>query len=310
MDVSSEKPLISAGKRIAPDHVIVQLLKRLYSIAPLIAMSVSTISQIFDAAKNISSQSSSQSYNRFVEVISNNQHSYFTCQYGVADAVVVYCPVDSLAAFQACLILWVIYFAAYMILRLYVTSSFSTHDLRFYIAIDRFNAHIVNKCWVAFGFLLTLATMGVGLYYLSPQSAWNKVIDSSSLTSIIVFFGINVVALRNLLITTTKVPYDRTHTTCSGDYSMMGDFPSPLFLNCDAIVATNGHLGRRVLGIFHSVDRIFQPLILGYMKYLEMAHTASKYGDTVEDTVAESYLGEFGDAVLLAEAMRKLYLLK
>ncbi len=269
--------LRKSAQNIARDSMIVQTIKRLFSIAPLIVMSFTTINQIFSVVKSMTSQSSNdQKYNAFVEVTSNGQSSYFECEYGNAQAVVTYCPYQPFKAFQGIVAVWVIYFAVFMVVRLWATRTYHTNDLRFYIAIDRYNGQFLNIILVAIGYLLTAISTVVALVYMSPQSDWNSVIDTTSVLTLVIFIGINVVSLYGLLRMTTGSTHHKSNIT-------MNDFPHEILFTS----------GRGVLEVFASVEGVIKPILVSYVLYL------------VDGDV--SLLQEYGNAERLREAMNKLY---
>ena len=193
----AEKPFDSPHLlHCAPDPWYLQIPKRLLALLPLFAMVFSTISQVYSIAKNIAAKTSIEDYyDKDVLVTSNGFTAAYSCDYGSADAVVVYCPFETMGAFEAIFGVWVGYFALFVCVRLWATASFATNDLRFVLAGDWFNNHRVNTLLVAVGYVLTTVSVVMSLYYMSPQTDWNPNIDTPNLLSLIVFFGINVVSL-------------------------------------------------------------------------------------------------------------------
>ena len=205
-------------------------------------MTFSTLSQVFFLAKNIAAQTSIETYyNRDIQVTSNGRSSYYTCKYGNADSVIVYCPYQTVIAFDVLLSLWVIYFGLYIAIRIYVTIFYQTNDLRFYIASEKFNGHVVNQCFVYFGLILTLVCVCVSIYYMSPESQWNPNLDTPNLLNVIVFFGINILSLSKL----------NRKSFISNEHLTMSDFPEPIPL-------TNPYFWK-------SVDDLVKPIMVAYL---------------------------------------------
>lgn len=72
------------------DNWYVSLGKRVWAIAPLLAMTFSTLNQLFAVAKSLAAQSNRDNdYDDTVEVTSNGLQSSFQCEYGDAQTVVV-----------------------------------------------------------------------------------------------------------------------------------------------------------------------------------------------------------------------------
>lgn len=248
-DIQSSRVVSYAS---SPDNLLVQWIIRLYSIFPLFAMTFSTINQVFSVGKTISSQGDSINYNENVEVISNGEYAYFTCEYGNAVGVIAYCPYETIPAFQSILFLWVMYFATFICLRLWVTSFYATNDLRFYVATALYNKHLLNKVFVYIGLLFTAVSLAVGIYYLSPQTDWNDAIDTSSALSLVVFLGVNLVALSRLLHVSIGLP-DAPIT--------MESFP-------DEISLIDNSYRQGWKKIFTTPDRVIQPILSSYVSYL------------------------------------------
>ena len=271
---SIESTLLENNAEVQRDPLVTQFGKRLFSIAPIVAMTFSSINQVFTIGRNEAAQSTIRSYNRQIEVLSDGVTSYYTCEYGDATTVVTYCPYIPIAAFKVMLSLWCAYFAMFAFARLAATAAYSTYDLRFHIAVDRYNGHIVNKVFLATGYLLTTISVAVSLYYLSPQTAWNNSIDTESLLSIIVFAGINFTALHGLQRMST-----------SGQRTVnMSDFPHPIYVH---------NLGGNV-PMFASIDVMLKPLLEGYLLSLTSAN----------DT---TILSKYGNSTQLQNVMSKLY---
>lgn len=240
-------------------------------------MAFSTINQVIEIAKSVASQTSNRKYGRSVFVESNNYQTGYTCEYGDASAVITYCPYATTTAFQSIIILWILYFVLFMAYRIYVTSCYYTCDLRFYIAVDKANGHLYNKIFVAFGAILTIASLAVGLYYMSPQTSWNDTVDTYSLVSLLVFLGINFLALHRF-----SQQYIKTHNGIHkeiNDCTMIA-FTKPIFIQSK--------------GVMMSVDRVIQLILVSYMLYLHRP----------ED---DAILRQHGNPGELIEAMQNLY---
>jgi hypothetical protein len=261
----------------ALDNIGKQLFKRLYSIAPLFAMSFSTMNQIVEVTKSFTSQAENRSYGSTVTVESDGVWSGYTCEYGKAQAVVTYCEYTPFPAFQAVIVIWVVYFAVFMTARLYATSRYSTDDLRFYIAMDKYNGQLLNRVLVALGFFLTVLTLCVGIYYLSPQTEWNNTVDTQSTLDLIVFLGINICALSGF-----SKQFITSHSGAHGDLadSSMAEFDHPVYIKHGRLLA--------------SVDGAIQPVLTNYMLCLSR-------NDGYEG------LRQFGEPEQLIDAMNKLY---
>lgn len=218
-----EDPLLrpnSTTKNFQSDPWYLALSKRLWILFPLFAMTFSTLSQVFLLAKNIAAQTSSvKYYNHDIQVTSNGQSSYYTCEYGNADSVVVYCPYETAVAFDVLLSLWVIYFALFTFARLYSTLGYDTHDLRFYFASEKYNSHFTNRFFVYLGLLLTIISFIISIYYMSPDTDWNPNLDTPNLLNVITFVGINFLSLSKL---------NRKSLTLSNEAISMKDFNDPI----------------------------------------------------------------------------------
>lgn len=255
------------------DGFLTQLAKRLYSVAPLLVMAYTTINQVFVIVTSLSSQSSVETYyNDFVEVRSNDRSSYYTCEYGDAKAVVVYCPYYSIDAFIGILSLWVAYFVLFIFIRLAATYKYSTDDLRFYIAVDQYNSHLINRTFVYLGIVLTIVSAAIAVYYMSPGTKWNPTVDNTSLLNIFLFVGINFLALSGF-----RKQFINAHQAV-----VMSDF-------------------KQFVPIYHSriwygVDRVVTPVLVSYMLYLSTDNTAE--------------LEKHGSVKLLRETLMKLYKLE
>ena len=236
-------------------------------------MAYTTINQVFVIVKSLTSQSSVETYyNDFVEVKSNDHSEYYTCEYGAAEAVVVYCPYLTIDAFLGIFTIWVVYFAMFMALRLAATYQYSTDDLRFYIAVDQFNSHIVNRVFVYVGGLLTIISASVGIFYMSPGTQWNPTVDNTSLLNIILFVGINALALSGF-----RKQFINTHQVV-----VMSDFTEfvPLYHT----------------RIWYGVSTVVTPILVSYMLYLSTNNSAE--------------LKKHGDVMLLQRTLMKLYKLE
>ena len=284
-----------------PDAIWVRIMKRVFAIFPLIAMAFSTVSQIFSIAKNIAAQTSIETYyNRDVEVSSNGHSSTYTCNYGNADNVVIFCPYETMAAFESILALWVSYFVIFISLRLYATAGYATNDLRFYIAIDQYNSHRFNQALVYFGLTLTLLTVIVAFYYMSPQTAWNPSLDTPNLLSLIVFFGINIVSLgrfrKQFVNDTSDVVVldteDRDPTAPESEditdavvvvraLDMVRDFPDFI------------PIAHRDVRFWYNVEQVVKPVVIAYMVYLQ--------------TGSDLMLRRHGEVEVLRRTMTKLF---
>jgi len=255
------------------DSFFVEFAKRMYAISPLLLMTYSTINQVFVIAKSVSSQSSVETYyNRFVGVESNGQETYYTCEYGNAEAVVVYCPYYTIDAFIGIIVVWSIYFAVFITVRFVVTFKYATDDLRFYIAVDQFNSHWLNKSLVYIGAGLTVISLIVGVYYMSPDSEWNSTVDNESLLNMILFLGINTLALSGF----------RKQFINPRQIEDMADFDTyvPLFN----------------VKFYYGVERVITPILVAYMQLLT----------TDNDTELKLH----GDVKILRKTLTKLYKLE
>jgi len=252
------------------DGFLIEFAKRMYAIAPLIIMTYSTINQVFVIAKSVSSQSSVETYyNRFVGVESNNQETYYTCEYGNAEAVVVYCPYYTIGAFVGILSVWAIYFGLFISIRFIATFKYATDDLRFYLAVDLYNSHWLNRTLVYLGGVLTIISMCVGIYYMSPDSEWNPTVDNNSLLNIILFVGINTLALSGF----RKQFIEADHNVHMSDFE-------------DYVPLYNTKF-------YHGVERVMTPILVAYVRFLA--------------TNNDSDLQLHGDVKLLRRALTKLY---
>lgn len=269
--IERDAPLTDQGV-ITSESIFIQIGKRIAMVFPLLAMTFTTLSQIFMIAKNIAAQTSSEDYyNRDVVVISNGHSEDYTCDYGNANAVVVYCPYDTMDSFKVVLSLWIIYFVLFLFLRIYATFKYSTNDFRFYIATDQYNSHLINRIFVYIGLILTLISVAMSLYYMSPQTQWNQSLDTPNLLSVIVFFGINIISLSRF----------RKQFIVSNNQNIdMKDFP-------EVIPMYHG------VKVWHSIEEVAKPLIIAYMKYLQSGR--------------EESLRSYGDVQLLKETMTRLF---
>jgi hypothetical protein len=174
--------------------------------------------------------------------------------------------------------LWASYFAVYIIYRLYATLKYSTDDLRFYIAMDKLNGHKFNKTMVGIGALLTLISLGVGLFYLSPQTDWNNTTDTATVTNLLVFVGINVVALRGF-----SKQFITSHSGKTGDLSdaTMTEFTEAVPIHSK--------------GMFASVHSVVQPILVSYMLVLSRRDSD------------DALLRQHGEPAQLIDTMNKLY---
>lgn len=265
-------------RHFVSDQAAIQVVKRLFGIWPILAMCFSTINQVLAITESITSQSNNRSYGDYVEVQSNGEYSGYTCKNGDARAAVIYCPYETVPAFQAVMSMWVIYFGVFIIYRLYATSIYSTDDLRFYIAMDKLNGKPFNKIMVSFGAILTLVSLGIGIYYLSPQTEWNRTVDTASATGLVVFCGINFLALRGF-----SKQFITSHSGKKDDLSdaNMSDFTEPVPIHSK--------------GIFASADAVVQPILISYMLYLS------------RQDGSDSLLRQHGEPSQLIDAMNKLY---
>ncbi len=100
--------------------------------------------------------------------------------------------------------------------------------------------------------LVTAVSLAVGINYLSPQTKWNDAIDTSSALSLVVFVGVNLVALSRLLRVTIGPP-DATFT--------MESFP-------DEISLMDNSYRQGWKREFTAPDRVIQPIISSYVMYL------------------------------------------
>jgi hypothetical protein len=267
----------NAKQAFVPDNFAVQAVKRLFSISPLLAMCFSTINQVITVTESITSQSENRSYSSYVQVESDGVYSGYTCEYGDAKAAIIYCPYTPVPAFKAVMSMWVSYFVVFMAYRLYATLRYSTDDMRFYIAVDKLNGQLFNKIMVGIGAILTLISVAIGIFYLSPQTEWNQTVDSASVTDLVVFFGINFVALRGF-----RKQFITSHSGKKGDPSdaSMEDFTEPVPIHSK--------------GMFASVSAVVQPITVSYM-----LHLVRRDGDAL--------LRQHGEPAQLIDAMGKLY---
>lgn len=252
------------------DGFLVEFAKRMYAIAPLLIMAYSTINQVFVIAKSVASQSSVETYyDSEVRVESNGQQTYYTCEHGDAEAVVVYCPYYTIDAFIGILSVWVIYFALFISIRFIATFQYATDDLRFYLAVDLYNSHWLNRTFVYIGGVLTLVSMSVGLYYMSPSTQWNPTVDNTSLLSIILFVGINTLALSGF----RKQFIEADHSVHISDFE-------------DYVPLYN-------VKFYHGVERVMTPIVASYVRFLTSQNDAD--------------LQLRGDGKLLRRALAQLY---
>eukprot|EP01031_Cornospumella_fuschlensis_P040557 gene40557-49444_t len=240
-------------------------------------MTFSTINQLFAVAKSLAAQSKiTNDYDENVVVTSNGHESSFECEYGDAQTVVVYCPYESVPGFLAMLVLWCVYFFCYMIVRVRASYDYSTNDLRFYLAIDQCNGTTLNVVFVAMGALLTFISVCVTLFYMTPQTRWNPNVDSISLLNLIIFVGINVASLWNLLKISTVHNLEVNR-------DILVDLPSPLYLtNVNSFAS-----------VFRSSEAILKSLLIACVVCVGEG----------QDLVLE----KFGDAERLRQVMLKLY---
>lgn len=282
----------------SPDPWYVQIPKRLLALLPLFAMIFSTISQIFSIAKNIAAKTSIEDYyDKDVLVTSNGFTAAYSCDYGNADAVVVYCPFDTMGAFEAILGVWVGYFFLFVCVRLWATASFATNDLRFVLAGDWFNSHRINTLLVSLGYALTTVSVVISFYYMSPQTDWNPNIDTPNLLSLIVFFGINVVSLsrfRRQFVTQRLSPVTE----------LVEVFPSYLPMRGE----------RTALDFLRPTEDVLEPYGVAYIKYLKRNDPCPLlqliYHDEVvfqEDASAEVAASKDEQLAKLLEALNRLY---
>lgn len=282
----------------SPDPWYIQIPKRLLALLPLFAMIFSTISQIFSIAKNIAAKTSIENYyNKDVLVTSNGFTAAYSCDYGNADAVVVYCPFDTMGAFEAILAVWVGYFFLFVCARLWATAGFATNDLRFVLAGDWFNSHKTNTLLVVAGYVLTTISVIISFYYMSPQTDWNPNIDTPNLLSLIVFFGINVVSLSRFRrqFVTQRLPPVATFVEV---------FPSYLPMRGE----------KTVLDFLRPTEDIMEPYGVAYIKYLKRNDSCPLlqlvYRDEIvfqEDSSAEVAASKGEQLSKLLDALNKLY---
>ena len=238
------------------DSYFVQCCKRIYAVFPILAMCFSTITQVLQIAKSIASQSSvKNNYNEYVQITSNGYTSYFKCQYGQATSAVVYCPFEKNVSFQVAITLWICYFSIFLVVRLAVLFPYNSHDLRFYIAHDLFNVHIVNRVLICTGYILTIVSIGIGLDAMTLETQWNNTTDTDSLINIIMFTGINILGLRKL---TNKCVVTKL-TNGQETSASMADFPHPLAVSC---------------AVNESPDSIFKKLLVQRMFLLKSGDVA------------------------------------
>lgn len=265
-----KKHLVSSSEM--KDGYIIDFAKRMYAISPLLLMTYSTINQVFVVTKSITSQSNLETYDsRQVEVVSVNQEAYYTCEYGNVQAVVINCPYNDIPAFVANLSIWVLYFVCFLSIRFAATFKYSTNDLRFYLAVDLFNSHWLNRLFVVLGGLLTFASMCVSVGYLTDATGgeWNPTVDNTSVLSIILFVGINALALsgfRKQFIETNSSVHMETFQDVVPIYNVK---------------------------FFHGVDRVMTPILVAYVRYLA--------------TNDDSELQLRGDVSALRRALSQLY---
>jgi hypothetical protein len=277
--MDAQKPLLTP--LVEKDSIQIQLGKRLFTLFPLLAMAFSTLSQIFMIAKNIAAKTGiDSSYDEKVVVTSNGQSNEYTCNYGNADAVIVFCPYTIMVTFQIFLSLWIIYFTLFLFIRISATIRYPTSDLRFYIATDQYNTTIINKVFIYLGIILTFASVIVSLYYMSPQTNWNPTLDTPNLLSIIVFLGINLISLSRF-----RKSFIRANNNDNNHYHYldMNDFQEYIPM-------------QEKMPFWTNLDEIMKPIVIVYLQYLLT-------GDEIE-------LSHYGDIELIQRTINKLYQLK
>lgn len=143
------------------------------------------------------------------------------CTRGAPSLVSVECLVPlgaGTTGSTALIIIWALYFSMLLLLRLYETRSYATNDLRFYIAIDKCNSHIINCVLVYFGMFYTIFCLCVVIYY-TIRGAGNI----SGITSGLVFMGVNISVVYPLLV-----------PDYINEKIAMVDFPQPIIINVPA----------------------------------------------------------------------------
>jgi hypothetical protein len=184
--------------------------------------------------------------------------------------VYIVCEYARKPFFIALISLWTIYAFALIFTFWWVTAAYSVSDFRFYLALDAWYESKVNVAMIWIGFLLSIATASINIYYSQPANNPNiSSVNERLISSAVLFVGVNILSLRIFMYSryTNGRALDMSHFSAS-----------PIFYQ-----VKNSRL-RTGYGLFESIGDVFNDLLYAN------AHSTEE-------------LRSHGDGDLLADAM-------
>lgn len=171
----------------------------------------------------------------FVDTYNSNAISMYTyreCRLGTPKVTAHICANYEHPAYIAIALLWCVYIILYIaVIAGYTFFSYSSNDIRWYIAAVKMKHSWRNRVMLMFGVLLTLLTAATSFYFLGGGGVdgaenWGDGIQFDdvveALSKITIFLVINAKAFLDL---NKSENYDFDHI------SMSKDFPDPIYIN-------------------------------------------------------------------------------
>ena len=184
------------------------LLKRIIVIAPILIITVNTLNGIYNISTEIASQSavfhqdidiifSFVTYNSWNEVQANTKlpSTWNGCETaGGIKYLKGSCDFTKEAPFISMISIWCVWCFLMAVASLIYTASYSPNDFRFFVAVEAFRSTMTNHILCICGFLLTIVTALVGLFYAMQDDK----VGNDFFLALAIFTGLNFSALNRL----------------------------------------------------------------------------------------------------------------
>lgn len=191
--------------------------RRCFTFLPLLVAMLNTLTKVVGMAAKLSSKTPGAPKFQYKQVMMFSTCSMSdlfsgtnACQSTVSPySMALYCDTSSIeyvtlqckytdnAAFKGFIGLWCALFSVYILYMFCMTASYSTWDLRFYIAEQHYKMSAISTVWKILAVLLTLASAGYSFFsvYTQDQSYANSSNDAELILSTILFIIFNFAAI-------------------------------------------------------------------------------------------------------------------
>lgn len=256
-------------KSLYEDTTFMVFAKRIFVNANMLAMCANTLGSITTIAADVS----------LIDV-GYDSYQYNFCTYGRngnPTGLQAQCPYDTSPGFVAILTLWSLYYASFFVASNIFTRFYDTNDLRFFIAAEHYKALMLNKVMIGVGIVLTVLSVGVGLFFVMHNGS------DSSVGSILVFGSVNIYNL----VMMANCQFEVLSGQGASTDNLARLFPTPVYINTYSLAKPgNGY------GLFLSNRALFTGI------------SDAIYASIVERD--ETYLIDIGDPSELKLCAQKL----